>query len=125
MENATRLEQARYPAFALTNEIFERSSHAREELDCTDEIEIADYYGVREILGRITWWTCSDWSRTNGSALLPRDFPYLSSAWCRRETWTKEFGITVNKSKLETRVEFYHRDESFFCAILKIILVAE
>lgn len=53
MENG--LEQVRYSAFALTNEIFERPSHAREELDCTDEIEIADYFGAREILGRITW----------------------------------------------------------------------
>lgn len=54
MENATGLEQARYPAFALTNEIFERPSHAREELDCTGEVEIPDYFEVREILGRIT-----------------------------------------------------------------------
>lgn len=40
-----------------------------------------------------------------------------------RDLNEKNLELVNNKSKLETRVEFYHSDESFFCAILKITLV--
>ncbi|KYN06604.1 hypothetical protein ALC62_02458 [Cyphomyrmex costatus] len=53
--SCSRVGNVIFFAFALTNEIFERPSHAHEELDCASEVEIADYFGVREILGLITW----------------------------------------------------------------------
>jgi len=100
-------------AFALTNEIFERPSHVREELDWEDEI--ADYFKVRGIFGRITWRTCSDWSRTDGGALLLRNFPYLSSACdVGGRVERKEFQIAVNKSVTRSESNFICNGEFVF-----------
>lgn len=89
-------------------------SYAREKLDCTGEGEITGYLrggeGKGNIRVQITWRTCSDWSRTNGGASLPRDFPYLSS-WLDvdGETRTrKNSGLqSINQSYEKIRVELY------------------
>jgi len=107
--NATGLEQARYLPFVLTNEIFERPSHAREELDCTSEVEIAGYFGVREILGRITWWNLFRLIADERQQRLISSRFSLSaiSLMSTRNLNEKNLRLQSINQSYEARIEFY------------------